>query len=231
MSSAAEPLADAARFHTMVPMNAIINQSEGTKTAMTTNQTNPAPRPLSSALMMLAGIVLRYPARIKPPNFTMVGGMSLFAGARYPLWQALGLPLIVMLISDMWLKLMFDFKPFNWFVYGSFVVYVLLGRLLRKTQSPLKIGSLSVLASLQFFLITNFGVWYMGIGRPTAIYEPNLLGLLTCYAAALPFLAFTVAGDLGFAAVLFGAHAFATADLPIPAPRRVEAPVGAEEAA
>lgn len=201
-------------------MNAIINQSPNVTNAMTTDQTNasPTPRPLSSTLMMLAGIVLRYPTTIKPPNFTMVGGMSLFAGARYPLWQALCLPLVVMLISDVWLKLIFDFKPFNWFVYGSFIIYVLLGRLLRKTQSPMKIGTLSVLASVQFFLITNFGVWYMNLGSPTATYEPTLLGLLTCYAAALPFLAFTMAGDLGFAAVLFGAHAYATADIPAEKP-------------
>lgn len=195
-------------------MNAIINQSETPKSAMNTDQANvnPTPRPLSSALMMLAGIVSRFPTTIKPPNFTMVGGTSLFAGARYPLWQALCIPLVVMAISDIWLKLIFNFEMFNRFVYGSFVIYVLLGRLLRKTQSPLKISTVSIFGSLQFFLITNFGVWYMGIGSPNAIYEPTLLGLLTCYAAALPFLAFTMAGDLGFAAVLFGAHAFVTAD-------------------
>ncbi len=195
-------LADDIAIHTMVPMNTTAALPQEVKPAM--SQEQPTPGPLKSVVTMLAGIVLRYPAAIKPPNFTMVGGMSLFAGARYPLWQALAIPLAVMAISDMWLKLLFNYHPFNWFVYGSFAVYVLLGRLLRRTQSPLKIGTVSLLASLQFFLITNFGVWYSGIGRPDAMFEPNLAGLLACYAMALPFMAFSIAGDLGFAAILFG---------------------------
>src|SRR5262245_2175604 len=196
----------------MFRMNALENPPRRAQSA-TPDSTHEARRPLASALMVLAGILLRYPLAIKPPNFSMVGGMSLFAGARYPLWQALGIPLIVMVVSDIWLAVVFDFKPFNPFVYGSFAIYVMLGRLLRHTKSPLSISAMSILGSLQFFLITNFGSWYMGIGTANALYPPTVAGLMQSYVAGLPFISFTLAGDLGFAAVLFGAHSLAQATL------------------
>jgi hypothetical protein len=209
-------------IHNMFPMNAIENPPRHAELAQS-NTAHQKLRPLASVLMMLAAVFLRYPLAIKPPNFTMVGGMSLFVGARYPLWQALGIPLLVMMVSDIWLAVVFDFKPFNPFVYGSFAVYVALGRLLRDAKNPLSIGAMSVIGSMQFFLITNFGSWYMGIGKPNALYEPTFSGLLQSYVAGLPFIAFTLAGDLGFAAVLFGAHAYARAFLTARAKATAEA--------
>jgi hypothetical protein len=204
----------AGRFaiHNMFTMNAIANPPRNAESTQP-ETTNQAPRPLMSALMVLIGVVLRFPFAFKPPNFSMVGGMSLFAGARYPLWQALGIPLLVMVVSDIWLAVALNYEPFNPFVYGSFAVYIALGRLLRHTKNPLTISAMSVLASLQFFFITNFGFWYMGIGTPNAPFPATATGLLASYVAGLPFIGFTLAGDLGFAAVLFGAHAYANATL------------------
>ena len=47
---------------------------------------------------------------------------------------------------------------------------------------------------------------------------------MKCYAYALPFFRYTLAGDLGFAAVLFGAHAWLarTADRPVTVPAEAE---------
>ena len=44
---------------------------------------------------------------------------------------------------------------------------------------------------LQFFLISNFGVWILG-------YPKNLEGLLLCYTMAIPFFGYSIAGDLFF---------------------------------
>jgi len=73
--------------------------------------------------------------------------------------------------------------------------------LVRNTRSPARIAAVSLIASLQFFLITNFGMWYS-----YNFYPHTPAGLIECYVAGLPFLGFTVGGDLGFAAVLFGAY-------------------------
>ena len=53
--------------------------------------------------------------------------------------------------------------------------------------------------SLIFFAATNFAVWAF-----SGMYSPDMAGLTQCYVAGLPFLKYTVAGDLFWAAVLFG---------------------------
>ena len=53
------------------------------------------------------------------------------------------------------------------------------------------LGSGSVLSSLIFFLVTNFGVWVEGL-----LYPRTLEGLLLCYTKALPFLPQQILGEL-----------------------------------
>ena len=65
-----------------------------------------------------------------------------------------------------------------------------------------RICGVSFLGSLQFYLISNFGVW------TGTMYPHTLAGFVTCYVRALPFFGFTLAGDVGFSAVLFGAEAW-----------------------
>jgi len=52
-----------------------------------------------------------------------------------------------------------------------------------------------------FFLISNFGVWLGG-----RLYPPTWVGLITCYAAALPFYRNSLLSSVVYTAVLFGAH-------------------------
>jgi len=51
--------------------------------------------------------------------------------------------------------------------------------------------------------VTNFGVWISGL-----TYPKTWEGLLACYTAAIPFFWNTLAGDLFYVGVLFGAFAF-----------------------
>ena len=88
-------------------------------------------------------------------------------------------------------------------VWGSFMISGLLGLALRKNPGILRVGSVTLLASLQFYLITNFGVWAAGA------YARSLSGLWASYAAGLPFLRWTVAGDLFYTASFFGLYALA----------------------
>jgi hypothetical protein len=41
------------------------------------------------------------------------------------------------------------------------------------------------------------------------MYDHTAAGLLQCYAAALPFFRYTLAGDMFFAVVLFGGYTWA----------------------
>lgn len=172
---------------------------------------SPSPRGIALGLSLfyaVLSIVIRLiPYGMRPPNVAANGSMGLFGGARLPLWQAIPLQLAALIISDLLLRLIFGWQAFNPAVYASFLVYLLLGRaLLKDSRSPARVALVSFLGSLQFFLITNFFTWWGDGSTALLPYEPTFAGLLTCYAAALPFLGFTIAGDLGFSAVLFGAE-------------------------
>jgi hypothetical protein len=52
-----------------------------------------------------------------------------------------------------------------------------------------------------FFLVSNFGVWAGG-----TMYPKNFGGLITCYAAGVPFIHNTIISDVLFTTVLFGTY-------------------------
>jgi hypothetical protein len=159
-------------------------------------------RPLSITLVLAAAFCRLIP---HPPNLTPLGGLGLFAGARLSGWQAFAVPFLAMAISDVALLWLFDYPPFNPFVYGSIAINVLIGRWLANTEAPAWIGSAALVGSLQFFLITNFGVWLT-----QTLYPPTAAGLVQCYIAGLPFFANQLIGDLASVGVLFGLHAWLT---------------------
>jgi hypothetical protein len=155
-------------------------------------------RPLAAALTV-AGALLRIAPH--PFNFAPVGGVSLFAGARLRGWQAWLLPLLLMAVTD---PLVGGYSKSTPFVYASFLVNVWLGRmLLRHSESPLRVAAPAVAGSLQFFLLTNLAVWLMG-----SLYAHDWSGLVQCYAAGIPFYGRTLVGDLFYAGVFFGLHAW-----------------------
>src|SRR5205807_115450 len=160
---------------------------------------------------------------IRIPNIYAVGALGLYAGARLPLWLAWLPSMGVMVVTDLLLSKLYAWPPFNPWVYASFLGYVLLGRLLVGTRSPLRIGGVAVLGSLQFFLITNFGVWCNAYGLAEPLYPPTANGLLACYVAGLPFLGYTLLGDLGFTAAVFAAEAALTGTAAEPAAEEVRA--------
>lgn len=150
-----------------------------------------------------------------PPNFTPIGGIALFGAAYFSRkYLAFLIPIAALWISDLLLNnviLPRQFPEyydgtFAWgispWIYGSFALIVLLGfGLLKQIKIPRLIGG-SVLASILFFLITNFGVWASGTAYPMTFD-----GLMACYTAAIPFFWNTLAGDLFYVGVLFGGYA------------------------
>jgi hypothetical protein len=147
------------------------------------------------------------PFVLRPPNMAPVGGFSLYGGARLPLWQALLLPMLAMGISDVVLRQIHGLPMFDPFVYASFLIYAVLGRLMLKdSKSWSRIIGVTVLGSVQFFLITNLGHWYMSFGQTWQEFPATFTGLMLNYVKALPYFAASLEGDLIFSLGFFALH-------------------------
>ena len=156
-------------------------------------------KPVAIALTVLSALGRLLP---HPPNVTPVGASSLFAGSRLNGWMAYLLPILVMAVTD---PLLGGYSRATPFVYASFLISVWIGRRIRATENPIRIGAACILCSTQFFLLTNFSVWLL-----STMYPMTLAGLSACYIAAIPFFGLTLLGDLVFTAAIFGLYAAAT---------------------
>jgi hypothetical protein len=142
-----------------------------------------------------------------PPNFTPVAAMALFAGSCLSSGGlALAVPLTAMFAGDLVLGL-HDQMPA---VYLSFALTVGLGRLLRRRRRPVFVATAALLASLQFFVLSNLGVFVTG-----SLYPRTLEGLAACFVQALPFFGNTLLGDVLFTAALFGGFALLERNVPV----------------
>lgn len=161
-------------------------------------------QPAALALTALAALLRLAP---HPPNFTPVGSVALFGGARLQGWQAYIVPLLAMMVTDPILSHLAGYPAYSRatiVIYASFMLYVMLGRtLIGQSTNSVRIASVSILGSVQFFLITNSFEWWAG----NALYPHTIGGLSACYIAALPFFGRTLASDLFYTGVLFAAHA------------------------
>ena len=130
-----------------------------------------------------------------PPNFTPIIAMGLFGGAylKDKRW-ALILPVAAMLLADLFL----GFHGTMIWVYGSLIIITAMGFLLNSGVT-LKNGAIATLGgSLLFFLVTNFGVWASG-----SFYPKTVEGLISCYAAGVPFFGNTLASSVFYSGLMF----------------------------
>jgi hypothetical protein len=148
-------------------------------------------------LLVIFGVGMRLLPH--PANFAPILAIGLFAGTYLDRKYALWLPIIIMLISDFFIGF---YNPMVMLaVYGSFFLSVFLGFWIRKnkTFTNVLVGTLG--GALLFFFVTNFAVW---VG--TSLYSKTLDGLITCYVMAVPFFRNSLAGDLVYVSILFGAY-------------------------
>ena len=150
--------------------------------------------------MLIVGMIL-FAAIMRivphPWNLAPVGAMALFSGAviRNRI-MAFVLPLVAMLAGDFFV----GFHILMPVVYASFVISTALGFWVRERRSAARVGGVVLLGAIQFFLVTNFGVWAF-----SNFYPKTFAGLMACYAAGVPFFWNTLAGDACYSALLFGA--------------------------
>ncbi|HEY8714851.1 MAG TPA: DUF6580 family putative transport protein [Candidatus Acidoferrum sp.] len=147
------------------------------------------------AAMILFAAVLRVVPH--PWNFTPVGAMALFSGAvvRNRV-SAFLLPLLALFAGDLFL----GFHVLMPVIYASFLINIVIGLGLLESRTVARLGGAVLLGAIQFFLISNLGVWWF-----LNSYPRTAPGLLACYEAAVPFFWNTLAGDALFAGLLFGA--------------------------
>lgn len=134
-----------------------------------------------------------------PPNFTPIGGLAIFSGIYFDDKKAVFLPVLAMLVSDLFL----GFHLTIFFVYFSFLLMFFIGRFIRKKTNFKKLVLASLISSFLFFLITNFGVWLL-----FDIYPKNLNGLINCYLMALPFFRNSLLGDIFYSLLFFYGYRF-----------------------
>jgi hypothetical protein len=174
---------------------------DGTRTM--TPRTDSALTLRQDLLLAMFLVVLCVVMRLVPhvSNFSPVAAAALFAGMTIKArWLAIAVPLAAMLASDALLG------GYGWqmmaVVYGALALPAVIGIFARKARvAYVAIGG-ALASSLIFYLATNFAVWAL-----STLYTPDFQGLLECYVAALPFLKYTVAGDLFWSVALFGGAA------------------------
>jgi hypothetical protein len=127
------------------------------------------------------------------------------------------IPVLVLFATDA----IIHFNKLSPLVYASFLLSVVIGRAVAgacfsaslrakresqpesaagtKERTFPRIAAATFLGALQFFLITNFGVWAF-----LNTYPRTAAGLATCYLAGVPFFWNTLAGDAVYATLLFG---------------------------
>jgi hypothetical protein len=151
-------------------------------------------------------VVLAFASRFLPHpwHFTPVGAALLFFGARASRRQ-IWFPVAMLALSDVILSKYVYGMSLDLGVLASWAWYagiVLLGTRLRDHSKPLWIGASALASATSFFLISNFAVW---LG--STMYPRTASGLMTCYAAGIPFYQRDVLGTLLFTAVMFSAPA------------------------
>lgn len=131
------------------------------------------------------------------PNFTPIGALALFGGAYLQDRKlAFVLPITAMLLSD----LVLGFHDTMIYVYASFFIIVAMSRALNFGKVSFgRTMSTTLISTILFFLVTNFGVW-----ASTGMYEMSFSGLISSYIAGLPFLKYSFMGDVFYVAVFFG---------------------------
>ncbi len=157
--------------------------------------------------LILSAVIVRI-AMSGIPNISPITALALFSGAYLADRKlALLLPLVAMLIGD----LVIGLHEMMFFVYAAFILISLVGIFISRHVCGHIVIAASLVSSVLFFLVTNFGVWMV-----SGMYPLTLEGLLACYTAAIPFFQLTLMGDLFFVGVIFGSFMILERLLPTP---------------
>jgi hypothetical protein len=166
------------------------------------------PRFIVLSLLVIAAASTRALPYLLPHmwNFTAVGALAIFAGAQFSNKKlAFIMPIAAMAISDIFIG-----NGFSLVVYLGFFAMVACGFLVRDKVNLINIGLASFISASTFYLITNFAFLY-----PVTMYPHNITGILSSYAAGLPFFKNMLISTFIFSGVLFGSFYLITKKYPL----------------
>jgi hypothetical protein len=165
-----------------------------------------------SAIILIAIVVLVSIFRIAAPysdnfkeiaNFSAVGAIALFGGAYLNTnLKAFGLPLAVLLISDIFIGQTSGYGFFyaGWYwTYIAFILMVLVSKVLLKkiNLQNMVIATISVI--LIHWVVADISAMYI-----PGLYPATLEGFGACLIAAIPFELKFLYGTIIYGAVMFG---------------------------
>jgi hypothetical protein len=145
---------------------------------------------MAAYLFLLIAVLSRLALAATPHpewfNFTAVGGMLLYFGARRS-WREMLAPLAVLMATDYFLTVNVYHYAFRWEGYiptwAWYVAAMVLGQIMLRAKTTfVRVAAAALLGPTSFFLISNYAVWAAG-----TMYPRTLGGLGACYAAGLPF--------------------------------------------
>ena len=126
-----------------------------------------------------------------PPNFTSLIALSFYVPAIFGRKYILAV-ILCFFITDIFI----GFHSITLFTWGSVLFIGLISKYFYHKTLLRIVGALS--GAVIFFIITNFGVWFLGS------YGYTLNGLLLCYTLAIPFFGYTLISTIIFSTVIEG---------------------------
>lgn len=150
-------------------------------------------------LFVILAIVVRFMPH--PLAFTPVTASLLFFGARGSR-RTMWVPVVLLAASDVILTKYVYASHFTWDHFVTWTWYaamIWLGTRLRENQRPLPVLSAALAGSVSFFVVSNFAAW----AAWSDMYPKTFAGLMTAYAAGVPFFRRAIEGDLLFTALMF----------------------------
>ena len=120
-----------------------------------------------------------------PPNFTSLIALSFYVPAFFGL-RSLPIVLASFAVTDLFIGL----HSTVFFTWGSVLAIGLFSKYLSKTFVNRILGS--IIGALMFYLITNYGVWFLGM------YPSDLSGLVQSYVMGIPFFGYSLISTLIF---------------------------------
>lgn len=165
-----------------------------------------------SAVILIAIVVLVSIFRIVAPysdnfkeiaNFSAVGAIALFGGAYLNSnLKAFGLPLTVLLISDIFIGQTSGYGFFyaGWYwTYIAFILMVMVSKILLKKINVKNMVAATIAVILIHWIVSDISAMYI-----PGLYPPTLAGFGACLIAAIPFELKFLYGTMIYSVVMFG---------------------------
>jgi len=144
-----------------------------------------------------------------PYNLIPIFSCLLFFGANRPKREFV-LPLLVLVGVDIFLtthRYGFPLTSGHAVTWMWYLTAAVLGAgMLRNSVSTPRVIGASLLASVSFFVVSNFTVW-----AEWGMYAKTFSGLGACYIAALPFFRNSLVSETTFSLLIFGIYRYSQA--------------------